>query len=130
MKGNQLARKPIILIADDDPEMLTLLSRVLEIQGYRLKTAPDGATALNLAAKEKALSLVVLELEAADQRSVQVCRALREFSNVPVIIVAAKYEEYDKMRALEAGADDFVTKPIGMTDFLARIKGVLLRRGL
>ena len=129
MKENQLVRKPIILIADDDPEMLALLSRVLEIQGYRLMTASDGATALNLAATEKALSLVILELEASDQRSVQVCRAIREFSNIPVIIVAAKYEECDKMRALEAGADDFVTKPVGMTDFLARVKGVLLRRG-
>lgn len=130
MKENRLARTPAILIADDEPEMLILLCRVLELEGYRVMTASDGASALNLAAGERVLSLVILELETGDQRSVQVCRALREFSNIPVIIVAAEYGGYDRMCALEAGADDFVTEPVGMTDFLARVRGVFLRRGL
>lgn len=131
MKEQQMStKKPVILVADDDPAMLTLLSRVLEIEGYRLVTASDGATALNFAAKEKALSLVVLELEAAEQRSIEVCHRLRKFSNVPVIIVAAKYEDHDVTRAFDAGADDFITKPVSMSGFVARVKAILRRRGL
>lgn len=124
-----LTKKPMILVADDDPAMLRLFCRVLEIEGYKLVAASNAATALDLVAKEKAISLVILELEAEEQQSIQVCHRLREFSSIPVIIVAAKYETHSRLHALGAGADDFITKPVNMTDFLACVKSVLRCHG-
>ncbi len=123
-------RKPAILVADDDPPMLTLFSRVLEIERFRLVTASDAATTLDLVKKDKMLSLVILQLEEKEQQSIEVCRHLREFSDVAIIIVAAKYEDNDIPRALETGADDFIKKPVGIGDFVTRVKAVLHRRGL
>ena len=117
------------MLADNDPAMLELFSRVREIEGCLVVTASDSAAVLKLAAKRKSLALVVLQLEATDQQSIQVCRRIRSFSDVPVIIVAAKYEEYDIAHSFEAGADDFIPKPIGMVEFMARVKAVLRRRG-
>lgn len=117
------------MLADDDPAMLELLSRVLEIKGCRVVTASDSATVLKLAARRKSLALIILELEVTEQQGIQVCHRLREFSDVPVIIVAAKYEDYDIARGFEADADDFITKPVSMVKFVARVKAVLRRRG-
>ena len=120
-----LTKKPTILLADDYPAMLELLSRVLENEGYRVVTAHDGAAVLELVARRKSLQLVILEIDATEQQGIEVCRRLREFSNVPVIILAGKYEEYDIVRGLEVGADEFITKPFGIVEFVARIKAVL-----
>ena len=122
-------KKPMILVADDDAAMLKLLSRVLELEGYHVVTARDGTTALKLAVKEKSLALAILELEATEQRGIQICRQLREFSGMPIIILAAKYEERDIVQGLEAGADDFIKKPISMVEFVARVKATLRRQG-
>ena len=122
-----LGKKPTVLVADDDPAMLKLLSRVLEIEGYQVVATRDSTTALKLTATTKLLALVILELEAIEQQGIEVCRRLREFSHVPVIILAAKYDEDDIMRSLEVGADDFITKPVGMVEFVARVKCVLNR---
>ena len=120
-----LTKKPTILLADDYPAMLELLSRVLENEGYQVVTAHDGAAVLELVARRKSLQLVILEIDATEQQGIEVCRRLREFSNVPVIILAGKYEEYDIVRGLEVGADEFITKPFGIVEFVARIKAVL-----
>lgn len=120
-----LSKKPTILVADDDPAMLKLLSRVLEIESYQVVTTRDSATVLELTAKTKSLALVTLEFDGPAPNGIEVCRRLREFSHVPVIILAAKYDEHDIVCGLEAGADDFVTKPVGMFEFVARVKAVL-----
>lgn len=122
-------KKPTILLANDYPEMLELFSRVLEIEGCRVVTTDNKATVLKLTAKRKRLALVILQFERTAQQSIQVCRDIREFSDVPVIILAAKYDDYDIPRSFEAGAEDFIPKPISMVEFVARVKAVLRRRG-
>ncbi len=119
--------KPTVLIADDNPTMLRLLSRVLKIEGYRVLTALNGTTALKLAREEKSLALIILELEIARMDGIEVCRRLREFSNLPIIILTEDYEEDDILRATEAGADDFMPKPFDIADFVARVEAVLCR---
>lgn len=118
-------KKPTILIADDEPPMLTLFSRVLEMEGFEVLTARDGPSALKVARRRKSLALVILELEAAQQQGMEICHRLRKFSDVPVIILAAKYEGHDIVRCLEAGASRFVTKPLSVAKFLAQVKDVL-----
>ena len=122
-------KKPTILVADDDPVMLKLLSGVLRMNGYRVITARDSTTALKLTARMKHLQLVILELEATEQQSIPVCSRLREFSDVPVIILAAKHELRDLECGLQAGADDFIPKPVGMDEFWARVQATLRRSG-
>ena len=122
-------RQPTILVADDDPVMLNLLSQVLKMKGYRVITARDSETALKLTTRMKWLQLVILELEAVKQQSIQVCRCLRQFSHVPVIILAAKHEPHDLARGLQAGADDFIPKPVGMVELWARVQATLRRSG-
>ena len=121
--------KPMILVADDDPVMLKLFSRVLRMNGYRVITASDSPTVLKLTAKMKRLQLVILELEATEQQSIQVCSRLREFSDVPVIILTAKHELPDLESGLQAGADDFIPKPVDMDEFWPRVKATLRRSG-
>jgi len=131
-KGNyqeeqMLPKKPTILLADDDPSMLKLLSRVLETEDYQVVTTYDSTSVLELTAQRKSLALVILELEAIEQQGIRVCRRLREFSQVPIIILVGKYDEDDVVHSLDAGADDFITKPFGMGEFVARVKAVLRR---
>ena len=122
-------QKPTILVADDDSVMLKLLSGVLRMNGYRVITARDSITALKLTTRTKRLQLVILELEATEQQSIQVCSRLRQFSDVPVIILAAKHEQRDLECGLQAGADDFIPKPVGMDEFWARVQATLRRSG-
>lgn len=124
-----LTKKPTILLADDYPAMLKLLSVVLKSEGYQVVTARDSTTILKLAKRRKLKHLVILELEAIEQQGIEVCRRLREFSDVPVIILAAKYNEQDIVCGLEAGADEFITKPFGIIEFMTRVKAVLRRHG-
>jgi len=83
----KLSEKPTILVADDDPAMLKLLSRVLETESCRVVTTCDSATALKLAAKTKSLALVTLDFDGPAPNGVEVCRRLRKFSRVPIIIL-------------------------------------------
>ena len=120
-----LTKKPMILVVNDYPAILQLISRVLEIEGYRVVTAHDGAAVLHLFAEKKPLQLAILGLKATEQ-SIEVCRRIRQFSNMPVIIFAVNYEAHDSVRSLEAGANDFITLPVvRMAEFAARVKAVL-----
>lgn len=126
-RERMLSKKPTVLVADDDPAMLKLLSRVLETESCRVVTTRDSTTVLKLTAKTKSLTLVTLEFDGPAPNGIEICRRLREFSRVPVIILAAKYNEHDIVRGLEVGADDFITKPVGMFEFVARVQTVLRR---
>lgn len=115
-----------ILAVDDDPLILRLVRLHLEKAGYTVLTAMDGAAAIDLAAEGQP-DLVVLDLTLPERDGYEVCRAIREFSTVPIVMLTARGEQEDKLRGFELGADDFVTKPFAPAELLARIRAVLNR---
>ncbi|MGH2351921.1 MAG: response regulator transcription factor [Chloroflexota bacterium] len=118
--------KPAVLVIDDDRRYRDLLDLNLARHGYRSLLAPDGLTGLNLLERERP-GLVILDLMLPDLDGYEVCRRIREFSTVPLIILTARVEESQKVRGLHAGADDYVTKPFGAEELLARVEAVLRR---
>jgi two-component system KDP operon response regulator KdpE len=118
--------KEKILVVDDEARILRLVRSNLEPQGYKVLTAMDGESALT-AAEMNDPDLIILDLMLPRLDGFEVCRRLREFSTVPIIILTAKGEEVDKVKGLELGADDYLTKPFGVPELLARIKAVLRR---
>jgi two-component system phosphate regulon response regulator PhoB len=122
-------RKPSILIAEDEASLTTLLRYNLEKEGYRAFAAQDGEEALMLAAEETP-DLILLDWMMPKVSGIEVCRRLRsraETRNVPIIILTARGEEADRVRGLDTGADDYITKPFSMTELLARIRAVMRR---
>ena len=117
---------PRILLVDDEIAIQRSLGPLLRTHGYDVEMASAGSAALKLAA-DHAPDLVVLDLGLPDLDGTEVCRRIRETSKVPIIILSARGGEADKVRALDLGADDFVTKPFGAEELLARIR-VALRR--
>jgi len=115
-----------ILVVDDDAKTVSLLKLYLENDGHRVLCAYDGVQALRLARQERP-RLVVLDLMLPGLDGLQVCRALRSESDVPVIMLTAKTTEGDKLTGLEMGADDYVTKPFSPRELAARAKAVLRR---
>jgi two-component system KDP operon response regulator KdpE len=118
--------KPVVLVVDDEPQILRVMRASLPIRGYEVLTASSGAEALNQLGKQVP-DLVVLDLAMPEMSGLEVCRRIREFSTVPIIILSAKGSESDKVAALDLGADDYVTKPFGMDELLARARAVLRR---
>ncbi|HEX5417723.1 MAG TPA: response regulator transcription factor [Chloroflexota bacterium] len=118
--------KEKILVVDDEARILRLVRSNLEIQNYKVLTALDGESALT-AAEMNDPDLIILDLMLPKMDGFEVCRRLREFSTVPIIVLTAKGEEVDKVKGLELGADDYLTKPFGIPELLARIKAVLRR---
>ncbi len=116
--------KKNILVVDDDPAICRLLSSNLGPRGYDVSIAVNGEQALG-AAESQALNLIILDLMMPGMDGVEVCRRIREWSKVPVIVLSARGNENDKIRCLELGADDYLTKPFGMGELLARIKTAL-----
>ena len=119
-------KTPTLLLAEDDPGMLRLVRRSLELAGYRVLVAEDGATALDLASRED-LALLLLDIGLPGMDGLTVCRRVREFSEVYIIMITAWGREEDIVRGLEAGADDYLPKPFGVDQLLARVKAVLRR---
>jgi two-component system KDP operon response regulator KdpE len=117
---------PRILLVDDEIAIQRSLGPLLRTHGYDVEMASAGSAALKLAA-DHAPDLIVLDLGLPDLDGTEVCRRIRETSKVPIIILSARGGEADKVRALDLGADDFVTKPFGPEELLARIR-VALRR--
>ena len=115
-----------ILVVDDEAAILRTLRFNLERSGYRVVTAADGRTAISLA-KSEAPDLVVLDIMLPALDGVEVCKTIRKFSAVPIIMLTAKDQEIDKVLAFELGADDYVTKPFALDELLARVK-VRLRK--
>ena len=121
--------KPLVLIVEDEPSLATLLRYNLEKEGYRVADAPDGEEAL-LLAQEEAPELVILDWMLPKVPGIEVCRRLRarmETKNVPIIMLTARGEDADRVRGLDTGADDYLTKPFSMTELLARIRAVFRR---
>ncbi|MCJ7681796.1 MAG: response regulator transcription factor [Candidatus Aminicenantes bacterium] len=117
-----------ILIIEDQKDMVTGLVFNLEAQGHKVSAAYDGEAGLSSAVREKP-DLIVLDIMLPKKDGFEVCRELRRKGHdVPILMLTARREEADKVRGLEIGADDYLTKPFGLSEFLARVKA-LLRRG-
>jgi len=117
-----------ILVVDDEPQFLRALKTSLRAAGYEVETATtaeEALTSIGLAPPEA----VILDLVLPDRRGTDVCRELRGWSEIPIIVVSAVGEEAEKIAALDAGADDYVTKPFGIGELLARLRAALRRSG-
>jgi two-component system KDP operon response regulator KdpE len=116
-----------ILVVDDEPAMVGAISALVGSAGHQVVTAYDGDTALRRVAEES-LDLILLDLAMPGRDGVDVCREVRRMSDVPIIVLTGETDELAKVEALDVGADDYVTKPFGRQELLARIRAVL-RRG-
>ena len=115
-----------ILVVDDEPNILATLAPLLRVRGYEVFTAMTGGAALETVDREKP-DLIVLDLGLPDTDGVDLCRVIRSSLNVPIVVLSARGAEGDKVRALDVGADDYVTKPFGAEELLARIRAALRR---
>jgi len=115
-----------ILIVDDEPNIIGTLSPLLRTRGYDVLSAMTGRAALDVVERD-APDLVILDLGLPDMAGAEVCRLIRQSSGTPILVLSARGAEGDKVQALDAGADDYVTKPFGAEELLARIR-VALRR--
>ena len=115
-----------ILIVDDEPNILGTVAPLLRARGYEVFSAMSGRAGLESVERDTP-DLVVLDLGLPDIDGVEVCRQIRESQNVPILVLSARGAEGDKVRALDAGADDYVTKPFGAEELLARIRASLRR---
>lgn len=117
---------PNVLMVDDDPHVLRSLRAALESHGYRVRSAVNGPAALEACAAERP-DVVLLDLALPGLDGVDVCRRLRNWSRVPILVISARVHESQKVQALDAGADDYITKPFGTEELLARIRAALRR---
>jgi two-component system KDP operon response regulator KdpE len=115
-----------VLVVDDEPQILRALVINLKARKYAVDTAPDGATALRLAA-ERHPDVVILDLGLPDMDGVEVIAGIRGWTRVPIIVLSARQTSDEKVEALDAGADDYVTKPFGMDELLARLRAAVRR---
>jgi two-component system KDP operon response regulator KdpE len=115
-----------ILVVDDEPSILAAVSPLLTARGYEVCTATSGMTALDAVARHSP-QLVILDLGLPDMEGAEVCRRIREGCTVPILVLSARNVEGDKVAALDAGADDYVTKPFGPDELLARLRAALRR---
>lgn len=115
-----------ILVVDDEPQILRVLRRGLESHGFEVVTAADVASALQIF-RSMSINLVITDLRMPDRNGVELSREIRGASAVPIIILSVKGDESTKVEALDAGADDYVTKPFGMDELLARIRALQRR---
>jgi two-component system KDP operon response regulator KdpE len=111
---------------DDEPEIATALQGVLATQGYHVRTVDEGRTAL-ASFSEWRPELVITDLLMAQMDGLELCRRIRSASNIPIIVLSAENEERSKVAALDSGADDYIVKPFGTDELLARIRAVLRR---
>jgi two-component system alkaline phosphatase synthesis response regulator PhoP len=116
----------MILVIDDEPKIVKQARDYLEKGGFRVVTAGDGKTALAVARHERP-DLIVLDLNLPEMDGLDVCRALRRESDVPIIMLTARVEETDRLIGLELGADDYITKPFSPRELVARVRAVLRR---
>ncbi len=118
--------KPLILVVEDDTPVRNLMVTTLKTHNYRFLTAPKGEDAIMLASSHNP-DVIFLDLGLPDMDGVEVIRRIRSWSNLPIIVISARSEDTDKIEALDAGADDYLTKPFSVEELLARLR-VTLRR--
>jgi len=121
-----MATKAIILVVDDEPHVRKLVQANLESSGYKVLTAEDGQTAVDIVERELP-DLVILDLMLPRMDGYAVCRRIREFSAVPVIMLTARSAQVDLVHGFEVGADDYLTKPFSVAELLMRVQAVLRR---
>jgi two-component system, OmpR family, KDP operon response regulator KdpE len=119
-----MSSEPHILVIDDEPQILRALRTILTAKHYRVTTASRGEEGLTLAAAGQP-DLIILDLGLPDMDGVQVCARLREWTQTPIIVLSVRDAEKDKVLALDKGADDYLTKPFGIEELLARIRVAL-----
>ena len=117
-----------VLVVDDEPQITRVLRTVLSSQGYQVRTAPEGEAAL-ASFIEWRPELVITDLYMPHMDGLELCRRIRAVSTVPIIVLSVKGEERAKVEALDSGADDYVTKPFGTDELLARVRAALRRGG-
>lgn len=122
----KMSEKPRILIVDDEPQITRVLRRSLTTHAYDVRVASDGLAALQTFG-DWPPDLVVTDLSMPNTDGLQLCRNLRAISQVPIIVLSVRGEESTKVQALDAGADDYITKPFGIDELLARIRAALRR---
>jgi len=116
-----------VLVVEDDPQLVRALVINLQARRYGVDAAPDGATALRLAAARQP-DVVMLDLGLPDMDGVDVIKALRGWTRVPILVLSARQASDEKVAALDAGADDYITKPFSMDELLARLRAAVRRR--
>jgi len=123
------SRKTSVLVVDDDVRILRMMQRILEVEDYRVLRAINGESALSVIDEENP-DIVLLDIMMPDVDGCTVCRRIREFSKVPVIMLTARAGDEDKVQGFDAGADDYVTKPFSAGELIARVRAVLRRSQL
>jgi two-component system KDP operon response regulator KdpE len=129
MPDRTAERPPCVLVVDDEPHVLDAIRSLLTAHGFAVRAAPSGAAALEVAAAEFP-DVVLLDLLMPDMDGVETCHRLRKMTSAPILVLSALSEETDKVRALDAGADDYVTKPFGAPELLARLRAAVRRAWL
>lgn len=124
MSSNSAALAPMVLVIDDEPQIRRLLRVTLEANGYRVSDAVNGHDGIVQAAQRRP-EVILLDLGLPDLDGIEVLRRLREWTQIPVIILSVRDREDDKIAALDAGADDYVTKPFSAGELLARLRAAL-----
>jgi two-component system, OmpR family, KDP operon response regulator KdpE len=115
-----------ILVVDDEAQITRVLRRSLSAHSYDIRTAADGQAALELF-HDWHPDLVITDLSMPEMNGMELCRAIRKTSVTPIIVLSVKGEEYNKVEALDAGADDYITKPFGINELMARVRALLRR---
>jgi len=123
------AKKASVLVVDDEIRTLRMMKHMLELEGYQVSTTISGAAAIDLFELETP-DLVLLDILMPSMDGFEVCRRIREFSQVPIIMVTCKDGEMDKIEGLDAGADDYITKPFTAGELMARVRAALRRTRL
>jgi len=126
--ANAMADKSKVLVVDDEPQITRVLRTVLTSQGYQVRTAAEGEAALSNFTEWRP-ELVITDLYMPHMDGIELCRRIRSMSTVPIIVLSVKGEEKTKVEALDSGADDYVTKPFGIDELLARVRAALRRGG-
>jgi len=121
-----VGEKPKILVVDDEPQITRVLKTTLSSHGYAIRTASDGDDALQVM-KSWTPDLIMTDLRMPNMNGVELCRYLRAKSGIPIIVLSVKNEERTKVEALDAGADDYITKPFSVDELLARVRAALRR---
>ena len=118
---------PRILVVDDEPNIVTLISRYAQREGYDIVTASDGREAIDKCKKED-FDVIIMDVMMPDTDGFTACKKIKEFKDIPVIMLSARGTEFDKLFGFEVGIDDYVTKPFSPMELMARIKVVISRK--